>query len=133
MRLCRVRTGDRGHTRGLTVIEVTLALAILCAAVAASGSAFLSNLAAVRSARRANEGALFLETILQDLSAQPYDALLAFDGNTFYDRVSEDKSDYRVRLSVFASAVDLEQIRAVLSDLRTGREIGRVLTQRSRR
>jgi hypothetical protein len=117
----------------LTVIEVTLALAILCSLLAVSAGGFMTNLSAVHSAQRTSEGSLFLETVMQDLSAQPYDSLLAFNGNTFFEHGTEAKSNYGVTLTVFQAALDLLQVQAVVTDIRNAREIGRLTTLRSRR
>lgn len=133
MRLFRSRTHDTTSQSGLSVIEVTIALVILCSMLAISAGGFMSNLAAVRSAQRTSEGALFLETVMQDLSAQTHDGLLALNGNTFIDRETQAQSNYSVQLTVFQAAVDLEQIQVVLTDLRNARELGRLTTMRYRR
>lgn len=100
----RIRQRRRRSRAGFTVIEVTIALAILCSTVAVAGGGFLTNLSAVRSAQRTSAGALFLETVMQDLSAQPYDSLLTFDGNSFHDQDTVERSNFRVQLSVFQAA-----------------------------
>ena len=100
----RIRQRRRRSRAGFTVIEVTIALAILCSTVAVAGGRFLTNLSAVRSAQRTSAAALYLDTVMQDLSAQPYDSLLTFDGNSFHDQDTVERSNFRVQLSVFQAA-----------------------------
>jgi prepilin-type N-terminal cleavage/methylation domain-containing protein len=126
----------RGLSRaraGLTLLEVSIALLIVCSVLTASASAFLTNISAVSSAQRRSRATLFLETVLEDLSAQDYDNLAAFDGNQVFDQATLARSNYTVDLTVFLAAVDLMQVRAVLTDRRTNLEVGRVTTLRSRR
>lgn len=129
---CAVRKAARSRA-GVSVLEITVALTIATTVLAASAGAFLSNLAAARSAQRTSRGAVFLQTVMQDLSAQSYDALPAFNGNHIFDRVDEARSNYSVTLTVFQAAVGLEQVQAVLTDLRTDTEIGKIVTFRSQR
>jgi hypothetical protein len=117
----------------VTIVEVTLALAIVTTVLTASAGAFMSNLSTARTAQRISRATLFLETVMQDLSAQVYDDLPAFNGNRFFDGASEAASDYSITLAVFAAGIDLLQIQAVLTDLRSDRELGRLTTYRSAR
>lgn len=66
-------------------------------------------------------------------SAQPYDALPTFNGNRIYDQTTPSSSSYSVDLTVFLAALGLQQIQAVLVDLRTNRELCRVTTLRADR
>ena len=132
----QVRWGRRsrlGAKAGLTVLEVTIAMSITATVLLASAAAFTSSLASVNSAQRTLRGAAFAETVMEDLSAQPYDNLATFNGNRVYDEATAGASHYAVDVSVFAAAVDLIQVRATLTDLRTNRVLGRVTTLRSRR
>ena len=132
----RLRWGKSRRVRGksgLTVLEVTIAFTIVCTVLMASAGAFTSSLAAVRSAQTRSKGTVFMDTVMEDLSAQTYDSLLAFNGNKIYDQPTAARSHYSVDLSVFLAAVDLLQVQAVLKDLRTNKEIGRVTSLRTRR
>jgi hypothetical protein len=115
------------------VLEVTIAFTIVCTVLMASAGAFTSGLVAVRGAQARSRGTVFMETVMEDLSAQPYDSLLAFNGNRIYDAPTIARSNCSVDLSVFLAAVDLLQVEAILKDVRTGREIGRLSTLRTRR
>lgn len=128
----RSRAGQSSRS-GISIVEVTIALAIVTTVLAGASGAFLTNFASVRTADGLSSGGLFLETVLEDLSAQPYEDLLSFDGNTFFDQESEKRARFGVTLSVFESEVGLLQIGAVLTDLGRDRELGRVVTFRSSR
>ncbi|HTF87832.1 MAG TPA: hypothetical protein VK843_05440 [Planctomycetota bacterium] len=117
----------------MTVLEVTIALAITSTVLLASGAAFMSSIASVNSAQRTSRGALFAQTVMEDLAAQPYANLAAFNGNTIFDEANAADSHFSVGLTVFTAAVDLIQVRAVIRDLHTGRELGRLTTLRANR
>jgi hypothetical protein len=99
----------------------------------AAAGALLSSLSAVSSAARTSRATVFLETVMEDLAAQPYDNLLAFNGNSIYDQAAAANSNYLANVSVFTVAVNLRQVDVVLRDTRGNREIGRVSTLRSSR
>lgn len=126
------RAGKRSRS-GLSIVEVTIALAVVGTVLAGVSGAFLSNFSAMRTAEGLSSGTIFLETVLENLSLQEYDDLLAFHGNTLFDGADQARSSYGVELTVFESEVGLMQIGAVLRDLGTGRELGRVTTLRSTR
>ena len=127
------RTRTLGRAAGLTVLEVTIALTIVSTVLVASAGAFMSSVSSARNAQRQSMGTVFLQTVMEDLAAQPYDNLLAFNGNTIFDQPTAAASNYSVVITVFVAAVDIQQIQCVMTDRRTNREIGRVSTMRSRR
>ncbi len=128
------RRGTRRSRRaGFTLVEITVALAILSVVMGSFASAFLASIKAVGSAQRTNRGSVFLETVLEDLAAQPYDSLAAFDGDRIFDKATQNLSGYAVDLNVFTASIDLAQVDAVLTDLQTNRVLTRVSTFRSRR
>ncbi len=106
-------------------------MAVATAALLASAGAFASSVKSVESSKRITEAAVFAETILEDISAQGYDVLLALDGNEFFDKTDENDSNYLAEVAVFQSTVSLRQVRLVVSDLRTGEVLGRITLQRS--
>ena len=123
----------KGSRAGLSALEVTIAMTIVSTILLASAKAFSTNFTAVNTAQSMTRGAVFLETVMEDLSVQPYENLAAFNGNRIYDGATAQRSSYAVDLTVFLAAVDLQQVQAVLTDLRTNREIARLTTLRSRR
>lgn len=116
----------------MSVLEVTIAIAIVSMILLSSASAFLGSLRGARQARDTSSGALFLQTVMEDLAAQPWASLTTFNGDQIYDQTTPARSNYRVDLSVFLASVDLVQIRAIVRDARTNREIGRLTTLRDR-
>lgn len=118
---------------GLTVLEITITLTIVTTVLMAAAGALLSSLSAVSNSARMSRATVFLETVMEDLSAQSYDNLLAFNGNTIYDQTTAANSSYSATLSVFTVQVNLRQVDVVLTDMRGNREIGRVTTLRSSR
>lgn len=127
------RARTRRRVLGLSIVEVTIAIAILFTGLMAAARTLASSVNVVNDARRTGRAALFLETVMEDVAAQPYADLLALDGNQIADGDTAAESSFRATLTVFQSAVDLIQVEAVLADARTGREMGRVTTLRSRR
>lgn len=128
-----IQRGARLGRRGFTVFEVTIALLIVSTVLVSLTGAFLTSAQAVHSAHGTNRGAIFLQSVMEDLQAQPYDALPAFNGNRIYDAADAQHSNWSVDLSVFQAGVDLEQVDATLIELRTARPLARVCTLRSRR
>lgn len=118
---------------GLTLVEISVAIVVASALLLASAGAFSSSLSAVSQAERTQTGALFLETTMEDVSAQPYENLLALHGNRVFSNTNADDSAHIVELSVFQAQVGLLQLSASLIDTRTDLEIGRVTMLRSTR
>lgn len=118
---------------GFTLVEVTISAVVLAFLMMASSSAFVGNLRGVSESRRTAEAAVFLETTFENLAAQPYDNLLALNGNRVFDGLSAGTSDFALDLAAFQSDVDLIQVTAVLVDLRSGREVSRSVMLRSNR
>ncbi len=127
------RTRAARSRAGLTVLEITITLTIVSTVLMAAAGALLSSLSAVSSAARTSRATVFLETVMEDLAAQPFDNLLAFNGDTIFDQVTAANSNYSCNLTVFTAAVDLCQVDVVLRDMRGNRELGRVTTLRCSR
>ena len=115
------------------MLEATIALAVVSTVLIASAGAFSSSLSSVNSSQRRSRGMVFLQTVMENLGAQSYDNLLAFNGNRIYDQATLGASTFYVDVTVFTAATDLDQVQTVLRDMRTNREIGRVTTLRSKR
>jgi type II secretory pathway pseudopilin PulG len=117
----------------MTLLEVTIALALVVMLLVSTSAAFSSSVTAVHRARRVARATLFLETVMEDVKAQAYDDLLALDGSQFFDGPDPATANCSVTLTVFVAQVDLLQVRARLVDTRTGEVIGDVVTLRSDR
>ena len=131
-RCCGRKRGFRSES-GLTLIEVSISLVILSGVLLASTSAFSTSLSASARAERMTAGGIFLDTVLENVSAQVYDNLLSFDGTRVFQNTNANDSNFAVDLTVFAVEVDLLQVTSELIDLRTGRRVVRISTLRSRR
>lgn len=129
----RLRPQALSNKAGLTVIEVSISMVIVATFLLASAGAFTSSISSTEQSRRTTAAAVFLETTMEDVSAQAYPNLLALNGNQIFDVTNANDSNYRVDLTVFVAELNLTQVRAVVSDLRTGREVGRLSSQRSGR
>ncbi len=133
MRFPPGRIRARKSVAGLSLVEVTIAIAILFTGLMATARTLASSVTVVNDAKRMNQAAVFLETVMEDVAAQPYANLLALDGNEITDGADAATSNYSAELTVFQAAADLIQVEAQMNDLRSGREIGRVTTLRARR
>ena len=125
--------GRHSRRAGFTVLEVTIALLIVSTVLVSLTSAFLTSAQAVHSAKGTSRGTIFLQSVMEDMSAQPYDSLLGFNGNHVIDSADQQHSNWAVDLAVFQSGVDLVQVDARLTDLRTAHVIAQLSTLRSRR
>lgn len=129
-------TNDRGRRScgaraGMTLIEVMIASGVIAVLMMASAAAFTGNMQALGLAKSMTSGTIFLETVHEDLMAQPYGNLLSLNGNQIHAGISIDASDYRVDLTIFLVQIGLIQVRAQLIDLRSGRELTRLVFIRS--
>jgi Tfp pilus assembly protein PilV len=122
-----------GCARGSTRIGFLLAMVIVAIALAGVAGVLGSNLRVNARSQHLTSGSRFLQEVLASVDAQNYDALLAMNGNAFYDTGSSGNARFRVDLNTAVAAVDMVSIGAVLRDQRTGREISRVASFRSKR
>lgn len=131
---CRPIAERRRRRRaGFTLVEVAVSSVVVAFLAMASATAFTSNLRSVEDAERITLASIFLETVMEDVSAQDYDDLLGLNGNQLFDTPAAANANWAVRLTVFQSAIDLLQIEAELTDLRSGRVLGSVTTARADR
>ncbi len=118
---------------GLTMVEVTITMVIVITFMMSSVHAFSASLIGMQRARRMTEASVFLESVMENVAAQDFENLLALNGNDFFDNNDATDSQFSTRLVVFLAQVDLLQIRATLTDLRTGEQSATLTTLRSRR
>lgn len=128
----RTRSLRRGKRSGFTIIEVAVSSVIVAFLAMAASMAFSSNLRAVDNAKNITSSSVFVETLMEDISAQGYDNLLALDGDRFFDMTDANDSNFVVDLVVFETTLDLIQLEAVLTDLNTNRVLGQITTLRAR-
>lgn len=117
----------------MSLIELTIAVAVAMTIMLGSAGAFGSSIKAANEARRTSRGSLFLQTAMEDMAAQRYDNLLSFNGNRIYDHGTAADSEFGIDFTVTQATVELRRIDAVLTDVRTGSELGHAATLRSKR
>jgi Tfp pilus assembly protein PilV len=117
----------------LTLIEVCISTIVIAILFLGLAGTIRTNMTAVGSAERMARAALFLETTMESLAAQPFDNLLVMNGDRLFDADPQGAANYAADLTVFPTAVDMVQVSVVLSELRNGSELGRVTTLRTRR
>lgn len=108
-------------------------MAVVMTVMLGAAGAFGSSVRAVSAARKTTRASVFLETVMEDLSAQAYGDLQAFDGNRLYEGTNQATSAFAVDLSVTQVAVGLRRVDAIITDLQTGRELGHVASLRAER
>ncbi|MEZ5975389.1 MAG: prepilin-type N-terminal cleavage/methylation domain-containing protein [Planctomycetota bacterium] len=131
MQLTRRQLRADSPQAGLSLVEIMVAVGITTVLLMATAATYFGNMKAVAQARSLTEATIFLETVREDLLAQPYGNLLAMNGNSLFNRETPAKSRYRADLTVFESEVGLLQVRLQLVDLQSGAELGKVVTVRS--
>ncbi len=118
---------------GNLLIEVALAMVLLGVSLTAVAGVLGSSLTTSSQSKQLNHGARFLEAVLSSLDEQSNDALLAMNGNVFYDHATAAQSAHRVDLTATRSGVDGVDVVLVLRRLATGDEVARVGTYRTSR
>ncbi len=119
--------------RGFTLIEVVVSASLMSVFFLAMAGTFTSNFMAVEKARNLTNAASFLETTMENLHGQGYDQLLAMNGDVFYNGNGPGDSLFSAQLTVSPVSIGLVKVKLVLRELRTGREITRIVTYRSKR
>ena len=119
--------------RGRRVMLQVLGTIVACTALLGFGAGMLGaqwvDLSTISRSDRAED--LVAQTI-DALAAYSFDTVSSMDGSSIHDHPSPEQSDYRVDLAVTPAANGLLQIRAVLLDIRTRREVTRFVTWRGR-
>ncbi len=113
------------------MVEVMIAAGIATVLLMATAATFLGNMKAVGTAKSITSGSIFLESVQENISAQPYANLLALNGNSVFNNGVPDSSSYRADITTFQSGIGLIQIRVALIDTQNNRELGRLVTVRS--
>ena len=115
----------------MSLVEVMIAAGIASVLLMATAATFFGNMKAVGTAKSITSGTIFLESVQENLAAQPYQNLLAINGNSVFNDGVEDGSEYRADITSFQSGIGLIQISVTLVDLRSNVQLGRLVTVRS--
>lgn len=118
---------------GFTTVEALIGAMILTVSFLAVAGAFSTNVIGVGRAKATQMAAAFLDATLDNLRGQTYDAVLAMNGNTFYDQLPVARSRFQTHLVVWTSSPNLLQIDATLTDTKSGGTLTRVTAFRSKR
>ncbi|MCP5024301.1 MAG: hypothetical protein GY930_21345 [bacterium] len=116
---------------GMSLVEVTIAAGIATVLLMATAATFFGNMKTIGTAKSITSGAIFLESVQENISAQPYQNLLALNGNPIFDQGVANLSQYRADITTFQSGVGIIQVSVSLVDLRNNVVIGRLATIRS--
>jgi len=98
--------------RGSVLIEVGIAIALLATGLTAVAGVLGTSMQNSARSQQINTGTRFLEGVLSSLDAQDNSAVLAMNGNAFFDRGTQAQSSHRVDLT--ATRVGLSGINVVL-------------------
>lgn len=125
--------GLQGHVRqaGLTLVELIIASGIIAVLLLASASAMSESVDSTTMSRDLTQGALFLESVQEDLATVTANDIMAMNGQDIFMTLPAANSRYRVQVTTFLAAVDLVQVRLSLLDNRTGRQVAAVSTLRA--
>lgn len=118
---------------GNALIEISMAMVLLGVSLTAAAGVLGSSLSTSNRSRELNRGARFLEEVLSSVQAQSYDALLAMNGNTFFDSATPAQSMHRIELATTQASAGLIEVVLVLRHQTSGAELARIATVRSKR
>jgi prepilin-type N-terminal cleavage/methylation domain-containing protein len=116
---------------GLTLVELIIAAGIIAVLLLASASALGESVDSTTMSRELTQGALFLESVQEDLATVSPNDILSMNGQQIFMTEPNADSKYRVEISTFLAAVDLVQVRLALLDNRTGRRVAAVSSLRA--
>jgi Tfp pilus assembly protein PilV len=119
--------------RGSVLIEVGIAIALLATGLTAVVGVLGTSMTNSARSQQINTGTRFLEGVLSSLDAQDNAAVLAMNGNTFFDRGTQAQSSHRVQLTATRVGISGVNVVLVLSRLDNGAEVARVATFRADR
>lgn len=106
---------------------------VLTFAMISLATSIESNVSTVNSAKNLTRSSLFLQEVLDSIADQPFRFIPSLNGNVLYSGRDLQSSEFRADIAVTRLSVDLLRIRVVITKQRTGKELARVLTFRSKR
>lgn len=114
-RLRRVPAGRRSRA-GLSIVEMVIAAGLVAVLVLATAAALGENVESTGTARRMTTGAVFLESVQEDLAALGASDLLAMNGQRVYSEDDWQNAPYACDVTVFSSSPTLLQVEVRLVD-----------------
>jgi Tfp pilus assembly protein PilV len=119
--------------RGSVLIEVGIAIALLATGLTAVAGVLSTSMQNGARSQQINTGTRFLEGVLSSLDAQDNSAVLAMNGNAFFDRGTQAQSSHRVHLTATRVGLSGINVVLVLTRLDAGVEVARIATFRADR
>lgn len=135
----RADTGreEQRHTQraqaGFSLVEALIATALLALTFLAFAGVSSSNVHSIAGAQSVTRAAMFGDELLNATEAQSTDALLAMNGNSFFDNTSALDSRFRATLSVEEVQVNLLSIAVQIENLQHTTPMVRLVTYRRQR
>jgi len=119
--------------KGSMLIEVGIAVALLATGLTAVAGVLGTSMQNTTRSQQANTGARFLEGVLSSLDAQDNAAVLAMNGNVFFDRGTAAQSSHRVQVTATRVGISGVDVTLTLTRIDNGREVARVASFRAER
>lgn len=128
----KVLSPQFGRQAGLTIVELVIASGIIAVLLLASAAAMGESVESTTRSRELGRGAVFLESIQEDIAALTPAELLAMNGQRVYSNASTwQDAHYRVEVTVFNSTVRLLQVELRLIDQVSDHAVASVHTMRA--
>ncbi|WP_145196790.1 hypothetical protein [Planctomycetes bacterium Poly30] len=115
----------------MTIVELVIAAGIMAVLLLASAGAMGESVDSTKLSRNLTQGALFLESVQEDLTAVASSDLLSMNGQQIFATEPRADAKYRVDITTFMASIDLVQIRLALIDQSTGRRVATVNSLRA--
>ncbi len=116
---------------GLSLVELIIAAGIIAVLMLASAAAMGESVDSTNMSRDLTQGALFLETVQEDLTAVASADILTLNGQQIFSNDDQATARFRVDITTFMAAIDLAQVRLTLVDQVTGRNVATVNSLRA--
>ena len=108
-----------------------MASAVLAVLLLATALALGENVDATQTSKDLMSGAVFLESVGEDLASLNGAELLAMNGQSVFDSADPARAGFQCVITVFQSTVSLLQVELRLVDLEAGRDVATVHTLRA--
>jgi len=118
----------RAAQAGLTIVELVIASGIIAVLMLASAAAMGENVQSSEASKNLVRGAIFLESVQEDLASLTTSELLAMNGQRIYSEDSWNNAKFRVEVTCFNSSVQLLQLELRLVDQTSGGAVATIHT-----
>lgn len=121
----------KSRRAGLSMVELVIASGIIAVLLLASAAAMGESVESSNTSRKLVHGAVFLESVQEDLASLSPAELLAMNGQQVFSNDDWDNAGFRVEITVFYAAVELLQVEMALVDQNVDRTVATVHTMRA--